>query len=147
MITNIVIAFVHALSIRSIVQSISNVLYIWYSIHNSAGWPVGISARNRFQVYCRILLSLLETKLEVVYLSLRCMGNLVLLNIPSSGLQYLLREASSPCENAVKSRTKRLASESQGKASDRGCLCHLCTQSIEMACTVDQGLLTGNSWS
>lgn len=147
MITDIIIAFVHTLSVRSIVQSIGDILYIWYSIHNSAGWPVGISARNRFQVYCMVPLSLHETKLEVIYLSLHCMGNLVLLNILSSGLQCLQREASSPYENAVKSQTKRLASESQGKASDRECLCHLRTQSIKMSCAVDQGLLTGSSWS
>src|SRR5882757_660420 len=51
-VADIVIAFVYALSIRSVAQSLGDILYVWYSIHNSIGWPVGISARNRFQVYC-----------------------------------------------------------------------------------------------
>jgi hypothetical protein len=147
MITDIVIAFVYALSIRSIAQSIGDVLYIWYSVHDSADWPVGISTRNRFQVDCVVPLSLYEIKSEVIYFSLHCMGNLVQLNILSSELQHLMREASSPCENAVKSQTKKLVSESQEKASDRGCLCHLRTRSIIMSCAVNQESLTGNTWS
>jgi hypothetical protein len=84
-----------------------------------------------------------ETKIEEIYFSLHCTGSLVPLDILSIVLWCLLQQVSSPCGNAARSRTKRLVSELQERASGRGCQCHFCVQltKTSISCTAKRRLL------